>query len=593
MKRLGRIALGLAVVVAAVAAVLAFGSELLFARLVESRLAAETGYAWTVGGRPSLAFAPELALVVRDLRAETKPGSGPSIELKADSLRVAGVPAELVAGSRLSRIELDRPVLRIPAEWWRAAPAAPRPSEAASSSQAAARPTPDKVVLRNGAVELVGPGGEVELAATGLRLDATADRAARSWAATFGFDAGGEAVAGDLTAGAATAGANGAVPVTFTVRPPPSLAGPISGSTEARIESGVVTLSNLAGAQGSNRFNGAIVVDLTAKPFVRMDLGFPALAIPRQAGSPGSGPSDARPAARIAPAALAAALSIVDGRLTLYAGRIEAAPLVASEVAIEMRLANGTTTVQLARAGLHGGELAGVATVSAANGTIRASLDGRVDGIRARPLLSDVAGFTMLDGVASATFRLQGAGSTAEDAARTVSGTVGLEVRDGRLDEVDLPALARLAAAQISGRKGEKGETTAFDIFKARFDVKDGRATTDDLALRGPLVIADGTGAVDLVGRTLAITIKPKLVGGDAFGAKLAGLGVPIVVEGPWDAPRVAPDLAGLTLPTEGLPGLDALGGLLGGGGLGGLLDALAPPPRRSSPPQRRPERPR
>jgi AsmA protein len=99
------------------------------------------------------------------------------------------------------------------------------------------------------------------------------------------------------------------------------------------------------------------------------------------------------------------------------------------------------------------------------------------------------------------------------------------------------------------------------------------------MALQGPIVEATGSGSVDLVGRTLDFRIHPRLVaaGTSPVGAMVAGLSIPVVVEGPWDSPRAFPDFGGRSAPPGSAPAPDPLGALLGKGGLGALLDAIVP----------------
>ena len=86
-----------------------------------------------------------------------------------------------------------------------------------------------------------------------------------------------------------------------------------------------------------------------------------------------------------------------------------------------------------------------------------------------------------------------------------------------------------------------------------------GQATTTDLNLIGPLVRVTGAGTVDLGDQMLAFRVEPKLVmttEGQGRAADPVGLGIPVMIEGPWDAaahlPRHAP--ASWTIPTPPMP---------------------------------------
>ena len=98
----------------------------------------------------------------------------------------------------------------------------------------------------------------------------------------------------------------------------------------------------------------------------------------------------------------------------------------------------------------------------------------------------------------------------------------------------------------------------------------------DDLEVRAPLFRASGTGRVGVGGQTLDMRLMPELLGGER-----AGIRVPLLVTGTWDAPRVRLDLESVL--REGVEreieerlqgaGTDLLGGSAGADGT--LEDAV------------------
>jgi AsmA protein len=578
MRRLVRPLLVLAIMVAAGLAGLVFAAEAIFARVLERRLEAETGFRWSVSGKPSLALRPEPAILIRDLDGRADLGAGGLARLEVATVRLLGSVSDLIATGHVGQIEFERPVAHLPAEWWRhtAASGAPRSGRAPGVWDGRA---PDRVAIRDGSIRLIEAGAGQETTLAGIDVDAVASEGL--WTIKGAARFAGEVVRCELKFGPSLSGREGAVPLAFKIEGA-GLPAPVAGNAEAGADGALVTLSKLAGASGANRFTGAVVIDLRAKPFVRVDLGFPTLAIAARSGAPGTWRVDPE---------LVRALRAFDGRFKLYAGSLQASPVSLSEVSGEARLADGVVTLELSRATLYGGEARGTATLNPSGTTLRHSLSARIEGVRGLPFLSDVAGFTMLDGVASASVELQGLGWGSNEIARTVSGSAELDVRAGKLNQVNLPSLARLMTAQLSGARPTDPEATAFDRVSARFEVKEGRASTADMTLRGPVVVATGAGSIDLLDRTLSFTVKPQLAEGGA-GGKLAGLGVPVIIQGPWDAPRVVADLSGVTLPEAGIGGV--IDGLLGdgGGGVGKLLESIIPgmsPAESGRPGARRP----
>jgi AsmA protein len=83
-----------------------------------------------------------------------------------------------------------------------------------------------------------------------------------------------------------------------------------------------------------------------------------------------------------------------------------------------------------------------------------------------------------------------------------------------------------------------------------------------------------GAGTVDLGSKMLAFRVEPKLVmttEGQGGSADPIGLGIPVIVQGTWGAPRIYPDMAGiLDNPDAAYAKLRELGqGLFGQGGIG------------------------
>ena len=96
---------------------------------------------------------------------------------------------------------------------------------------------------------------------------------------------------------------------------------------------------------------------------------------------------------------------------------------------------------------------------------------------------------------------------------------------------------------------GEQGANHRPDAARASFRIEKGQATTSDLNLVGPLVRMTGAGTIDLAAKSLAFRVEPKLVmttEGQGRAVDPVGLGIPVVIDGPWSEPRIYPDMAGI-----------------------------------------------
>ncbi|TGD98937.1 AsmA family protein [Methylobacterium nonmethylotrophicum] len=558
--RLRNLLLILATAAAAGVTALLIAGEALVARAAADRLEAATGRPWTVGGA-GLSLEP-LGVTLRDLATETDLGSAGRARLTIEAVRLGGTASGLLAGE-VEEAELVRPALLWPAQWWRGAEAA-----RGGSPPPARPPLPRRITVRDGSLALTE--GERVVAALEA-LEATAEPRGDGHAVTVAGRGAGLQGTCDLTVAPALAAASppgeaAPVAVAFTCRAPQLAGAPLTGTADAALAGPALSLSRLAGSLGPDRFGGSVVVDLAQKPFVRLDLGFDALSLAAPSGA-GAVPD-------------VAMLRLFDGRVRLRAGSLAVGQTRLGEADLDLRLTEGAVEATLAPAALQGGQVRGrlATTVPAAAGDVpRHALQLELTRARALPLLSGLAGFTLLDGTASASLDLRSMGRDLDGIRRGLSGKASLLVENGRLVGIDIPGVVQSMAAQVSS-----ADTTSFDRLSLRFDLQDGRAATQELALAGPLVTAGGSGVVDLTAQRIAFRIEPRLTRAAARNLpRILDVSLPVLINGPWDAPQIQVDLAGLMGDGKLSRELGAVGGgLLGGrngGGLGGLLDALMP----------------
>ena len=200
--------------------------------------------------------------------------------------------------------------------------------------------------------------------------------------------------------------------------------------------------------------------------------------------------------------------------------------------------------------------------------------------MRALPLLRSVADFDKLDGKMQAKISVRSAGASPRAIMSNLGGTVFANFQDGAIRGLNVAQMIRsLTSSTLSGWQEGKEQTTDLTQLSASFRIEKGQATSNDLNLVGPLVRMTGAGTVDLGTKTLAFRVEPKLVmttEGQGRAPDPVGLGIPVVIDGPWAEPRIYPDMAGiLDNPDAAYAKLKEMGkGLFGpgGGGLGGLF---------------------
>ena len=133
---------------------------------------------------------------------------------------------------------------------------------------------------------------------------------------------------------------------------------------------------------------------------------------------------------------------------------------------------------------------------------------------------------------------------------RRLSGAAKFEFTDGAIRGINIAKTLRsLAPESLSGWQENAAEKTDFATLGASFKIAKGQAETPDLRLAGPLVRMTGAGSVDLPAQTLKFRVDPQLVAsleGQGGKADLQGLGVPVVISGPWASPSIYPDIEGI-----------------------------------------------
>jgi uncharacterized protein involved in outer membrane biogenesis len=240
-------------------------------------------------------------------------------------------------------------------------------------------------------------------------------------------------------------------------------------------------------------------------------------------------------------------LGSVDGKLRLSANSLVYRDLKTGKIAIDAMVKNGQLDAALNQISLYGGSaqgrliLDGAAKVPA----LQASLDAKgFDGLR---LLRDYAGLERFEGTAGASVNLSARGRSQLELISSLKGTGGFSFANGAIRGVDIEAMVKGVANNIlTGWYQGPDARTPFDSLSASFTVNNGIAATNSLNFISPVMSVKGGGIIDLPHQTLNLKVSPTLTLAEAQGLDLAGLAVPIAVTGPWAAPRIYPDIAGI-----------------------------------------------
>jgi AsmA protein len=284
--------------------------------------------------------------------------------------------------------------------------------------------------------------------------------------------------------------------------------------------------------------------------------------------------------------------ALADVDLDLKVGGILYRDFQTGATAVVLRVKDGRLSADLARMALYQGHGHGTVTVDGNGAAPRVGLNFALAQVQIAPLVQAAIGNHRLSGTGSLDIAVTGRGPSQRDFIGTLDGSGALSLANGRIDGVDLPALAQsaakierdflrtlnvsdtlnlLARGQINriaplalvenAAKSFVGgtNTTNFATLSASCTVAGGLLRNNDLRLKLGMVPMTGAGTVDL--RTRAVDYRVSLQLGQ-------GVVVPIQVDGTWDNLSYRPDLGAMLTQTPGnvLTILKSAGGNVGQG---------------------------
>jgi AsmA protein len=586
-----------------------------------------TGYRLRVSGPVKVSLIPALDLVAEDVGV-TKSGADDAPEMAtAKELRFGLKLSALFGGKvKMTEIALIDPVIALPKQNPATRGNETEPQTETGSGPAALKSLSlDKLHIENGTL-ILPPSG----AAPGKRIEAlNLDASLPSIDAPLAFDASaivdGKAMRASGSIGDLGKFLDGnAVPVALKASIPATLADEATLNGIATYKAGTFALTQftlragdraLAGSAsykgslltlhpltvnaGGNSLSGSAVADLSgAVPAVNAAfsgeaLNLDALMGKQEAASPANGNDGARPAwsdARID----FAPLRSVTAKLKLSAGQITYGGIRIAQANLQATVAGGKFAASFPNFKLYEGagtlNLVVDASGKIPSQTLRLSLVN----FNAYPFLKDAAGFESIEGTGAIALDLATSGASQRIMVERLGGSAKFDFTDGAIRGINIAkSLRSLSTGVLTGWQENAAEKTDFAALGASFKIAGGRAETSDLHLAGPLVRMAGAGSLDLPQQKLKFRVNPELVAsleGQGGKSDLNGLGVPVMIAGPWAKPSIYPDIEGiLTNPVAAYEqlnrlkgGLAALPGLADGktgSGIGALIEngKLAP----------------
>ncbi len=548
---------------------------------IQARVERETGYRLTISGGTKFGLWPKLNVTLSDVTLEN-----PKDPEASNRLTVGRVQADLTLASvwsghpQITELVIARPVLYHPLlrERTRVPSPSPRPTTSSSEGDSNALAI-DRVTVTDGTLVSFNLRDRVENRITGINADATIDD--RNIKIAGSARAGEHPLKFSLKATAPPPPVERQnMPVELALDAPGVLQAPLSTKAEVRLNGSMIMINGVTGTLGDDAFNGWASVDIESKPLVKVDLDFQRLSV---ATSKTPATSASRGAQPWSNATIDLnGLNYVDAQVRISAAELNIGETRFAPVAIDVALAGGVLRGGFPNLGAYGGQVSGQLIVDASRGEPIYALTSDLVGVRALPLLQSAADFDKLDGKLQAKIGVRSNGNSQRAIMSNLGGTVFANFQDGAIRGLNVARMIRsLTSGTLSGWQETKEEATDLSQLSASFRVERGQATTNDLNLIGPLVKMTGAGTVDLAAKSLALRVEPKLVmttEGQGRAGDPVGLGIPVVIDGPWSEPRIYPEMAGiLDNPDAAYAKLKEMGkGLFApGGGLSSALGGL------------------
>jgi AsmA protein len=217
-----------------------------------------------------------------------------------------------------------------------------------------------------------------------------------------------------------------------------------------------------------------------------------------------------------------------------------------SSVGLSFR--DGVLNATLGGVELYDGHAAGKFVFDASKPVPEFTGDIRLDSVQAKTLLSDAAQFSMLEGHTKLALQLAGRGTNSEEIKSSLQGQGSLAVSEGAIDGINFTEMIRqIGEGQIPEMLQGPGNKTAFSDLGGSFTIRNGIAETSNLQMTSPLLKVAATGSVDLTQSTISMLATPEITAGpEGKGGALAGISVPVRIEGPLERPTIRPEIKGM-----------------------------------------------
>lgn len=213
---------------------------------------------------------------------------------------------------------------------------------------------------------------------------------------------------------------------------------------------------------------------------------------------------------------------------------------------VALILTGGDLEMRWSDTAVFDGTVAGTVGLDAASSVPSLAVQATATGIRAEPVLVRFADTDRFTGTGNLNLAVRSTGTSQRQMIDNLLGEAQFLFRDGSIRGINIAGMLRDPATVLGGAGPGPQQETDFAEFGASFNIIDGIAQTEDVIMLAPLFRVSGAGDVDLPQRRVDLLLDPRLaatIEGQGGQQDVAGLDLPIAVEGPFDAIRFRPDV--------------------------------------------------
>ncbi|WP_229008288.1 AsmA family protein [Methylophilus sp. Leaf408] len=342
-----------------------------------------------------------------------------------------------------------------------------------------------------------------------------------------------------------------------------------------------------------SRIHGNVGISQFNKPLYTFDLNIDKLDLnrylPQQTQT---ATAENKPAAKTAgteeqPLDLSA-LKALNAQGNIRIGWLKYGKTEAKNLNIGLKAQDGLASLDPLNVDVYQGTVRGGVKVDA-RATPAIAIKQSLQNIAVGPLLVDTINNDMLSGTGNVNLDVTAQGNTVTALKKSLGGSVDLRMADGAVKGFDLAGTIRDAKGKLNLLKGQANtaadqtKKTDFSELTATFNIKNGVAHNDDLAMKAPifrLPKGESKGDIDIGREQINYLAKPTLVNtlkgqGGKEAEQLSGVGVPVKVTGTFAAPKFGIDMAALGQALAKSAALDALTNQLGGDKAGAVKSLI------------------